>query len=350
MRRRTFLQSAAITLATGALAAPSAVRAQEKRFAGVTLNINGYGGDYDRILKETVAQPLSERTGLSVTFTPSTASAATARIIASPDNPPFDLVMCDSPNMPDLIKANAIAPIALDSKIVAKMNPAVREFGDYGVPMSVAAMVITYNQKQVKAPIQSFEELARPDLEGRVAMLNLENSGGVLYFLALAEAGGGGVDNVAPAFEALRKIKPNLTSVTPSTVNLLQLFEQEEAWAGPFWDGRVFSMQKAGKPMALVEPKEGLYALRSYVSPVKGTRNPEAVNAYLEQLLTGNFIPELSRFFGYVPTTDAQLPAEVASNLIPYGAKGLQNLRPIDWEKVAAHRGEWLSQFNREML
>ncbi|WP_201841931.1 extracellular solute-binding protein [Microvirga zambiensis] len=349
MDRRSFLKTTSLTLAAATLAAPNILRAQAKRFEGVTLNINGYGGDYDRILKESVAKPLEDQTGLRVVYTPSTASAAVARIIASPDNPPFDLVMCDSPNMPDLIKAGAITPTNLGPDVIGRIVPSVREFGDYGIPMSVASMIVTYNKTLVKSPLTSFIDLARPDLEGRVAMFNLENSGGVLYFLALAEAGGGNVDNVDPAFEALRKIKPNITAVTPSTVNLLQLFEQEEAWAGAFWDGRVFSMQKAGKPMALVPPKEGLYALRSYVSPVKGTKHPDAVKAYLEQLVTGPFITELSRFFGYVPTTNIQLPPDVAASVIPYGKGGLESLRAINWEKVAAYRGDWLSRFNREM-
>ncbi|AZN98022.1 MAG: extracellular solute-binding protein [Mesorhizobium sp.] len=347
MKRRSFLQS--LALATSGLALPNIAWGQEKRFEGITLNINGYGGDYDRILVETVAKPLEEQTGLTVMHTPSTAAAATARILASPANPPFDLIMADSPNMPDLIKAEAITPTDLDADLIAMLSPNIREFGDHGIPMSASSMVLTHNTKLVDPPVESYADLARPDLEGRVATLNLENGGGVLFLLALAKANGGSEDNVGPGFEALRRIKPNITSTTASTVNLLQLFEQEEALAGPFWDGRVFSMQRAGKPMSLIVPVEGLYGLRSYINPVKGTKHPEAVKAYLEQLLTGPFMTEMSRFFGYVPTTRVQLPPDVAANMIPYGENGLQNLQPVDWQKVAAYRSEWIAQFNREM-
>ncbi|MGY4627096.1 extracellular solute-binding protein [Bradyrhizobium sp. USDA 4486] len=344
MDRRRFLQT--VALSAGALAAPAVVRAQRKQFEGVTLNINGFGGDYDRILRDKVARPLQEKTGLTVVYTPSTSAAAVARVIASPGNPPFDIVMCDSPSMPDLIKASVVTPT--NSEATSKILPGVREFGDYGVTMSISAMVLTYNTKQVKTPLAAIADLTRPDLAGHVAMLNLENSGGVLQLLALADSNGGNVDNIDPGFAALKKLKPNLAAITSSTVNMLQLFQQEEAWAGLFYDGRVFSMKRAGKPMALVVPKEGLYAIRSYSSPVKGTKNPEAVNAYLAELVLGDFMVEMASFFGYNPPVSTQLPPEVAGKVM-YANDVLKELRPINWEKVAANRGDWLTRFNREM-
>ncbi|WP_407121209.1 twin-arginine translocation signal domain-containing protein [Bradyrhizobium sp. STM 3561] len=49
MKRRAFLKFAT-TAAAGALVAPY-VRAQSKKFAGITLRVNGYGGLYDEALK-----------------------------------------------------------------------------------------------------------------------------------------------------------------------------------------------------------------------------------------------------------------------------------------------------------
>ena len=55
MKRREILQLAGASAAT--LAAPTIVRAQTKRFEGITIRTNGYGGDYDRILKEYGGDP-----------------------------------------------------------------------------------------------------------------------------------------------------------------------------------------------------------------------------------------------------------------------------------------------------
>ena len=66
MNRRSFLSCLAGS--AFALAAPAVVRAQSKRFEGITLNLNSFGGDYDRLLAEHVARPLEQRTGLKVVY------------------------------------------------------------------------------------------------------------------------------------------------------------------------------------------------------------------------------------------------------------------------------------------
>nr|GAJ37601.1 spermidine/putrescine-binding periplasmic protein 2 precursor [Bradyrhizobium sp. DOA9] len=336
-------------LGAAAIAAPLPIRAQSKRFDGITLNVNSYGGDYDRIMTETIARPLAERTGLKVTYTPGSSTAAVAKILAAPGAAPFDIVLCDSPNMPDLIKAQAIDPVDADAVPgMKKLLPKMREFGQFGLPYSIASIVLTYNTSRVKAPLSSFAELAEPSLKNRVAMLNLENTGGMLYFIAMAEAGGGSVDNVEPAFAALSKVKPNIVSVTPATVSLVQVLEQEEAWAAPLWDGRIHAMRKAGRPMALVRPKEGVYSLLSYASPVKGTKHPDAVRAYLDQAVSDEAIAGLAKFFRYGPTTSLDLGPE-GQEVITYGEAAVAQMKTVDWTTVSERRADWLNKFNREM-
>ena len=346
--RRQFLGTAA-SLALG-VTAPSIVRASNQRFSGITLNINGFGGDFDRIMKETIAAPLEAETGLKVTYAPGGSSAAVAKVIATPNNPPFDIVMCDSPSMPELIKAKAISPVtAAEVPNAKKLLPGLREFGDNGLPFMISSSVITYHTKRISQPIASYEDLARENLRGEVALFNLENTGGILYLMAMAEANGGSVENMDPAFKLLKAIRPNIVTLTSSTVALIQLFEQEEALAGALWNGRVYSMQNAGHPMAMVTPAEGLYSLMSYVNPIKGSKHPEAVQAYLNRALSDDAIGAIASFFRYGPTTDIKLPETVAKDIVTYGPGGRAKLKQLDWWKVAEYRPAWMERFNREM-
>ena len=98
MKRRSFLKLSAVS--TVAFSAPAILRAQSNRFDGVTLNINGYGGDYDRLTKEYIVKPLEQRTGLKVNIQASESTSAVAQALASRDNPPFDILLTDSPIMP----------------------------------------------------------------------------------------------------------------------------------------------------------------------------------------------------------------------------------------------------------
>ncbi|WP_404294953.1 extracellular solute-binding protein (plasmid) [Microvirga sp. RSM25] len=344
MHRRDFI----LLSAASAIAAPSIVRAQGKSFSGVTLQINGYGGDYDRLMTELIATPLKERTGLNVIYTPGSSAAAVAKVIATPDNPPFDIVLCDSPSLPELISADVTKPATADQiGGISKILPRMREFGDYGIPFTVSAMALAYNTKYIDQPLFSYADLARPKLKDRVGLFNLENNGGLLFLLALAEANGGGVDNIDPGFAAFAKIKTNVASLTPSTVNLQQLFQQQEVWAGALWDGRVNAMRTAGMPLELVTPQEGLYAVRSYFCPIKNSKHPEAVKAYLEQAMSDEFIGGLAKFFRYGPTTNVQLPEDIARTILTYGERA-SNIKSVDWNKVAANRSAWFARFNRE--
>lgn len=346
--RRQFLATSAALGA--AISSPAIVRAASRRFEGVTLNINGFGGDFDRIMTETIAQPLEAETGLKVAYAPGGSSAAVAKVVATPDSAPFDIVLCDSPSMPELIRADVVAPVtASNVPNAAKLLPGLREFGDAGLPFMISSSVITFNTEDVETSVGSYADLGRDDLKGKVALFNLENTGGLLYLMALAEANGGGVDNMDPGFEALARIRPNIVTLTSSTVALIQLFEQREATAGALWNGRVFAMQQAGEPMAMVTPAEGLYSLMSYASPIKGTKHPEAVMAYLDKAMSDEAIGAIATFFRYGPTTDVALPEAVAKDIVTYGPSGLEAIKKLDWVKVAALRPQWMERFNREM-
>lgn len=347
MKRRSFLKLAGTTAA--AIAAPNIVRAQSKKFEGITLRMNGYGGETARILTEYVVRPLRETTGLNVVYEDGTAASAVAKVLASPDNPPFDLILADSPNIPELLAANVLSPVT-ENEIpnIKKIRPSAREFGDFGVPYLTNAVVLTYNSDEVEQPLKSFKDLARPDLKDRVGMLSPENTGGLLTLLGMAQAYGGSLDDMSPVFEALRNMKGNVAAFTPSTIGLVQLLEQEEVLAAPIFDGRVYSIRAKGMPMPTVLPEEGIFALYNYLSPLKGGKHKEAVYAYINQVLSDEAIIEWVRTFRYAPVTDAPIPADIASD-ITINDETSKLLRPIDWQKVATMRGALIEEFNKAM-
>ena len=67
MKRRPFLRFATAAAAT-ALATPY-IHAQSKKFAGITLRLNGWGGRWDEAIAKGVAAPLEEKYGLRVETT-----------------------------------------------------------------------------------------------------------------------------------------------------------------------------------------------------------------------------------------------------------------------------------------
>jgi spermidine/putrescine-binding protein len=321
-----------------------------KEFEGVTLNVNGYGGPFDEVLKQTVARPLKDKYGIEVVYQPGTALQAISKIMASKDNPPLDILMMDSPNFPSVIEAGIIDQVTeKEVPSIRNLHKGTREFGNYGVPFMFAYMVLSWNKDKVKSPPASYLDLGRPEYKGRLAMFNLENNGGILTLLALAEASGGGVSNIAPGFAKLREMKASFISTPSANPALVQLFQQGEAWVAPNWSGRVFTLQADGFPVDLGVPKEGLYSLLSYVNLVKGTKHRAAALKYLEQAISPEAGLGMAQKFSYPPTNaTTKLPDDLGKKLILYG-DGVSKARMADWAAIAKNRGAWIEQWNREM-
>lgn len=329
MRRREFLALGAVS-ALATLAART-VHAQQKKFAGVTLRINGYGGNYDKALLEGVAKPLEEATGLKVEYIPSSTSADLAKLISNKSNPHIDLFMADSPLMPQAIAGGVLESFgASDASNLSRVIPGFREFGDHGAPFSVASIVPVYNSSTVKPPLTSFSDLARPDLKGKVSTMPANSYTGWMVLLALAEGNGGSLANMEPAFKIIAAARDNIVATPPSSVAQLQAFTQGEAQAGTLWDGRAYEARKSGTPLETVVAREGIYAVTSYTNIVRGCRNREAALAYINQLLSDQGMLAVPKALRYGPTTDVAL-GDLSGEILINSRERAALKKPIDW-------------------
>jgi spermidine/putrescine-binding protein len=348
MKRRTFLKLAS-TFAATAVAAPY-VQAQSKKFSGITLRINGYGGLYDDTLIENVAKPLEEKFGLKIRFIAGATTQDMIKLIANRDNPPFDLFMSDSPQMAQLVEADILEPItAADAPNAGRVLPNFREFGEYGTPFSVASLVPLYNSKYITQPLTGYSDIARADLKGRVALPATNTTTSSLMLLALASGNGGSISNMEPAFKIMRSAKENIVSFAPTTIVHLQLFMNEEAAAGVFWDGRGHELRTKGKPFVTVIPREGIYSVTTYISIVKGCKYREAANAYVEQLLSDRGILGLPNALRYSTTTDVKLPAELKNDLLFNSDERVAMKQRVDWTQLMKLRGSWAERVNKDL-
>ncbi|MGY4335069.1 putative spermidine/putrescine transport system substrate-binding protein [Bradyrhizobium sp. LB7.2] len=346
MKRRTFLKVAAAGTAS-ALVAPY-VHAESKKFSGITLRVNGYGGLYDEALKRNVAAPLEEKYGLKVQFIAGTTSADFVKLIANRDNPPFDLFMGDSPNMVELTKAGIIEEIkASQVPNVKRILPGFREFGDYGVPFSVASVIPVYNSTYIKQPIASYSDIARPDLAGRAVIMASATYGSLLTLLGLAEENGGSIATVGPALKVMSAAKPNIVALAQTNVAEIQMFQNEEVYAGIFWDGRAHELRTKGLPIVTVVPPKGVYSVITYINVVKGTKYPEAAYAYAEQLLSDQGVLGVPQALRYGVTTDVTLPEELRHDLLFNSPERIALKKTVDWERLIANRSAWIEELNK---
>ncbi|MEK9281060.1 extracellular solute-binding protein [Bradyrhizobium sp. ISRA442] len=346
MKRRTFLK-VTVFAAVGALAAPY-VHAQSKKFAGITLRVNGSGGVYDDVLRKRVAAPLEEKYGLKIQYNAEATSSALVKLLASRDNPPYDLFTADSPQMIELLKAGVVEEIrASEVPNIKRVLPGFREFGEYGVPFSVPSIIPVYNSNYIKQPLTSYSDIARPDLVAHVVVPAPTFDSTGLYLLGLAEENGGSVSNMEPAYKVLADAKPNIVAIAQATVAQLQMFQNEEAYAGFFWDGRAYELRTKGVPIVSVIPPKGIYSVTSYINIVKGMKYPEAAYAYADQLLSDEGILGLPEALRYGATTDVAIPAEISQDLLFNSPERSALKKKVDWERWTADRSARIERVNK---
>jgi len=346
MKRRTFLK-VATAAAASALPAPY-VHAQSKKFAGITLRVNGFGGLYDEALTKSVAKPLEDKYGLKVQFIAGTQSTDLVKLIANRDNPPFDLFQGDSAYMVELVKAGVIEEIkASDVPNIRRVLPAFREYGDYGAPYSVATVVPVYNSKYIKQPLTSYSDIARPDLKDRAVIPTPTLDTTSLYLLGLAEENGGSISNMEPAFKILAAAKPNIVALAQTTVAELQMVQNEEVYAGIFWDSRAHELRTKGFPIVTVIPPNGLYSIITCMNVVKGTKYPEAAYAFADQLLSDEGMIGLPQALAIGATTDIKLPEAIQKNLVYNSPERAALKKKVDWQKWIADRSERIERVNK---
>ncbi|MGY4167733.1 ABC transporter substrate-binding protein [Bradyrhizobium sp. USDA 4529] len=346
MERRTFLKFTTAAAVSG-LAAPY-VHAQSKKFAGITLRVNGYGGLWDEALTKSVAAPLEERYGLKVQFIVGAANADFIKMVANKGKSPYDLFQADSTIMVELLKAGLIEEIkASDVPNVKRILPGFREYGEYGVPFSVTSVIPVYNSKFIKQPLTSYSDLARADLAGRVIVPNPNENSTNLYLLGLAEENGGSISDMEPAFKVLAAAKPNIAAFTQATVAALQMLQNEEVYAGIFWDGRAHELRTKGVPIVTVVPPKGIYSVTNYINIVKGTKYPEAAYAFAEQLLSDQGMLGIPQAMRYPATTDVKLPEALRNDVLLNSPERIALKKKVDWQKWIADRSDRIERVNK---
>jgi putative spermidine/putrescine transport system substrate-binding protein len=326
-------------------------RAQQKEFEGTKLVVNGFGGNLDDVLVESVSKPLKEQYGITVEIVPGSVASAYAKAMTSRANPAFDVLVTDDITLRSAAKAGLIEEVsAADVPNMTQLYSNFIPLGGYGLPFFASVCALAYNTEHVKTPLGALSDFARPDLDGRVGIFNLESIGGVVSLISLAEANGGSIDNVEPGFAKLKEIKPNLATATSAPAEMYNLLQRGEIWASWFWSGRVNALIDQGVPLALAVPKEHLRGNLDFVSLVKGTKSRGAALKLMNQITSAQTSLAIARSVYFGPTNKiVTLPAEIEKRVLPYGAEMISSMPPVDWDTVVAKRAGWIERWNREM-
>src|SRR5215475_4982909 len=242
LKRRRVLQGLAASAAASAVGAPRiGARAAE------TLVVTAFGGEYQEVIQKTTIEPFEKKFGVKITYDQGgTASETYAKIRAARGAPGFDVAA-------ELTESETIlgAKEGLLEKITEENVPNLKHVWPksrelvppYSAVIYYQYLALIWNKSKLEKP-ESWLDYWAPDqrygdkVKGYLIEYNPVNLLSVYALIMAAKLGGGGVDNMAPAFELLKRQKPYVGTVVTTSAQAAPYFENGQVWLSPFWSGR----------------------------------------------------------------------------------------------------------------
>lgn len=316
--RRSFLGQLGAGAALSALPGSMLVSAQEN-----TVTITSLGGKWEQSIREHFIPLFKRRTGAEVKVVLGSPTQWTSQIMALPGKPPLDAVDNSETLAVSLIDKGLVQQLTVDKVPNLADTPDLfrKPFDDYGASYQYSTSGIFYNADKIKSAPKSwpefFERAGKGEFGRMITLPDISYPWGPHLLWHYAQTMGGSVNNLDPAFQALRKIKPYIVKFWGTALEVERMIMSKEVDIGLLWDGRVTAMMP-GAPFlrfARLDPNSLISLTPAQV--VKGG-NERLAYQWVNTLLDPE--PQLKYFklINFTPTnTKVQIPADMQGNIMP---------------------------------
>ncbi len=299
------------------------------------------------------APHFEEKNGVKVTQEFAIDSVYTAKAMASCGKPPFSSPAVLEAEANFLALGGCLQDYDLDivtnykDIIDSAREPPRGQLKSWFAPFVLIVMGLVYNTKEAQKPA-SYQDLLNPrrKYKGRVGIPTLWV--GQRYKQVLNKTLGGNEDNVdghrlpRPADE-----EEQGGDHPENTDAAMKAFTREEIIVA-FWNGRTFVLQGQGVPVD-IEYIPGCMLVGNGFPILRGGKFIERTNRFANVSMDGQCQMEVTRRFFYPPSNSkTKLPSDMAKYAFPPDKE--KNVLAIDYEKMNAHKSQYLDRWNKEVL
>ncbi|HVA36565.1 MAG TPA: ABC transporter substrate-binding protein [Candidatus Dormibacteraeota bacterium] len=318
-----------------------------------TVVVAGYGGSFQKGIETSVIPDFEKAYHCHVNYVTGASTDTLAKLQAERSAPQIDVAIIDDGPQAQARQLGLIAP--LDPKLVtnlADVYPIARLQGDLGVGLGIVATGLVYNTKYFAEhhwkPLESWKDLANPELNGKLVLPSITNTYGVHLLVMEARANGGSVTDIEPGFAFMKKIAPMAVNFD-KTADVSNYFLQGSAVASAWSNARANILKSQGFPIEFVYPKEGAVALMSTVNVVKNAPNPQLAQEFVNYLLAAKTQEMIAQTVFFGPTNrTATLPPK-AQAMVVYGPAQIAKLVKMNWTLINQQRAAWTNRWEREI-
>ncbi len=344
LNRRRFLQTGTAGAGLMLAGSPGLLRAQ----AGQVLNVTAYGGVWETAVRECFVAPFETKTGARATVSLGAPAQWLAQVEASPQSPPLDVLIMS----PDLAIVAAQSGLMQDLTVnrIPNLAKIPQEFTDAclgkGTYLDYGVAGITYNKDMVPNPPRSIAEfvdrVSAGEFVASVPSISYAITP-IMLIWTMAEALGGGVDNVDPFFEAMERMRDNLV-FWGGPNDFFNHLASGEADLGIYFDGRTWNHYDEGATwIDFINPEEG-GALTAVAVQIPNNANPLAFD-YMNEMLDAENQARFAEIMNYAVTNvDVVYSEKLQARVTPW-----QQTAFPPYEAIGAARNEWVDRWNREI-
>jgi putative spermidine/putrescine transport system substrate-binding protein len=326
-----------------ALGLPRRGAAQERELVIIT-----YGGKLQEPHRWLADRIEKRHPGLKIRLVPSESQDVVAQIKAAQGASPYDAMPNDEP--PHLIGIKDGYIQKADPSRLANYSAVYPEFTrksqGYGVPATYSLIGLAYNTQLVKNPPTSWADLWKTEYKGQIGIPRASSNLGLGFLAIVAKLNGGSEEQLDPGFRRIKELRP-VVGRSPSI--LTQLMERAEIGIAPLWNNGAAALADKGMPIRYVKPDPGPVAVISFFSEITGTRHPDLVREWLNEILSAEYqAMAADRPYYFGPTVRGITVPEAAKPYTPATPEEVLRLQTIDWTKIAPARGQIVDRFDRE--
>ena len=330
-----------------ALSVACAATAEDKPYAGQTLTISTFKFNAE-LLQKNIYDPFQELTGCTI-VADGDSNAPRVTKIAEAAEGDYDVVIIGDMFVKQLMAEGKIDTLDASklTNLDAVYDNAKAPMGEgYGPAYTFNRLGIVYNPADCPVEVKSFADLWNPELQDFIAIPAITNTSGPLFYYGVAAAFGlePGKDDEA-IFAKLAELKPNIKSTYTSANNTITMLNQGEIGVAVLLDYSYTTAKNANPDYVWVNPAEGMYGGYNMLNIVKGSKNKELAEAFIDFYLSYDVqYAEAMDGVDSPVRTDIELDAEHAQNFT-YGDMVDQLILP-DWDFVTEHLAGWTEQWN----
>src|SRR5258706_11629877 len=334
----------------GAAAAPLIGRPAIAQRA--TLTVSTWGGVTQDGVKAYVGPEFEKRTGATLAYDIGGQGARYNKLLAQRNNPPADvffstdeaviagrragiLTSASRKNLPNLANIHEWAQTVKENDGAGTVA---------GAPYTLLAYVLAYNPEVVKDKPTSWADMWRPEFQGKFAFAAPVHSQMPAFVTLAAELAGGSID---AGFKKLAELKPS--KLTVFWTDWAPLNKSGDVSLATEFDYYLETMKSQGYPIDYVIPKEKAISCPEYASIVKGTKNQEIAEAFLDLMLS----PPVQTAFAqetFQGPTNKLVKLTAASEARCACGTRVDQLRFFDPKVFADNRAAWTERLNTEVV